>query len=100
MSGVRFLIVALAAYRMTRLVTLDKITGPIRIWVAGVPEGEEIRSWPRRWLFALLGCSWCAGFWISGGAVLLAQEWTSMPLPVAQWFACSTIVGLIGSRDG
>lgn len=94
MNGVTFLIVALAAYRVTRLVTLDRISQPAREWLKRRAKRADAR------LAYLVTCPWCVGMYVSAAAVALADIWTSMPLPVAQWLACSTVVGLMGSRDG
>lgn len=81
----------LAICRVTRLITEDTITKPIRDWVemkaaprastrpvgrsagnpAGRPAGQEVfataRPAPRAWRYLdkLLNCPWCSGFWVS-----------------------------------
>ena len=64
MTPLAFLIVCLAAARLTRLVTDDTITEPLRVWASD-----------RRVLYELVTCPWCIGFWISLGCV--AVWWTT-----------------------
>lgn len=63
-----------AACRVTRFVTEDTLTQPIRDWIhmkaqprhahpAGRAGGRAPRFW--RYLSKLVTCPWCAGFWIS-----------------------------------
>jgi hypothetical protein len=78
-----FALLALASYRLTRLVTRDRITACIRKRLRGDRVGY------------LLRCPWCAGFWISLLAYL-AWAWQPraalVPLTV---FSLSAIVGLL-----
>lgn len=71
----------LAICRITRLVTEDTITKPIRDWVehkatpnpAALPPGRAAHRPPSRlWHYAdkLLSCPWCSGFWISAAVTL------------------------------
>ena len=73
---------ALAAYRLTRLVTEDRITAPLR---DRVPAG---------WASELVGCSWCVGVWAAAGVVaarrLAPRAWT----PVAEVLAVAAVVGI------
>jgi hypothetical protein len=80
------LVDAIAAYRLTRLVTADVITAPVRdslvafSYVArdGDADAYEVKathggSWSEiatddpasPWLATLVTCRWCAGWWIS-----------------------------------
>jgi hypothetical protein len=52
----------LASYRLTHLITLDTITEPIRTRLASVP-----------FLGELISCYWCAGIWVS--ALLVAGHY-------------------------
>lgn len=55
MNGLWILIAALATYRLTRLVTADKITEPLRDWISRRSST----------LGYLITCDWCLSIWIS-----------------------------------
>jgi hypothetical protein len=70
------LLLSLAAFRLTRLIVYDKITGFIRAPFLEREENvladgtvEEIVSYKgtglRRWIGELLSCHWCVGVWVS-----------------------------------
>lgn len=54
-----------ASLRLTRLVTGDLITEPIRRWIDN-RYGEESKA------ADFVRCPWCIGFWISLGVTALA----------------------------
>ncbi len=73
MTGLVLLLVCLAAYRLTRIITLDLVGKPIRLlwwkrWPIDTDLGEFIR------------CNWCVGWWMSG-AVL----WAAAGLGFVTW---------------
>lgn len=110
-----FILLALACYRVTRLVTTDKITEPIfgRLrealeyrWIhkhtrPGSPEefdaieSEKFNSK----LAYLLSCPWCLGFWVSGLGTLLVSLAYGLDYPIITWFAVSTVIGFLGRFD-
>lgn len=102
-----FILLALACYRVTRLVTTDKITEPIfdrlrfgleRRWYAKHgPEGSDTHFNSK--LAFMLSCPWCLGFWISGVATLLVSLAYGLDYPIITWFALSTVVGFLGRFD-
>lgn len=55
MTALTLLLVAAATYRLTRLVTADRITEPLRAWV-------EARG-PR--VGYLITCDWCLSVWLA-----------------------------------
>jgi hypothetical protein len=57
-------ITALAVMRVTRLVVLDQITNPIRMWIIS-KNGET------GWFSYLIHCPICASVWIGGVAAPL-----------------------------
>lgn len=98
----RFLVDALATYRLTRLATADVISEPIRMALlrrtgAEPPPGEEdptaqeivesLADPPR--LATLITCRWCAGMWIAAGVtgarLVAPKAWE----PVARGLALS-----------
>jgi hypothetical protein len=85
---------ALAAYRLTRLLTVDTL-----------PPAETAREWVKERarqhqlpaVVELLECPWCIGFWISLGVVVgragFGRRWD----PAARTLAVSTVVGIIAA---
>lgn len=104
---VLFILLALASYRVTRLVTTDKITEPIfdkirfgleRRWYAKHgPVGSDTHFNSK--LAFMLSCPWCLGFWVSGAATLLVSLAYGLDYPILTWFALSTVVGFLGRFD-
>lgn len=103
----QFVLVVLASYRLTRLVTLDDFPplSASRRWL-GQRWGWDVENLDRvrypdgvKWFEAVL-CSWCIGFWISAALVGSLAQVRDVPLPVLQVLACSTVVGFLGARDG
>jgi len=105
----------LAAYRLVRVVTLDKITEPIfdrlRLWLetrwiakhAG--DDEKLAylygnsdEWCSKLAF-MLSCPWCLGFWVSGAVTMLLSVAYGLDYPVLVWLAMSTAVGFLGRID-
>lgn len=105
------LLLALAAYRTTRLVLTDTITKGFRDWwyIRFPPPHlvvEARQSMTEEWvplkahpLGTLFSCSWCLGFWIS---LAWAGAYWAWPVPVtyaALPLALSVVVGKLGERD-
>lgn len=67
LTALELVVLTLAAYRFTRLVSLDTVTEPLR---------DELATWERvpRWVGELVGCGFCAGVWVSG---LVYAVWVS-----------------------
>ena len=55
MTALELVIVGLATYRLTRLVTADRIMDWLRAWV-------EVRS---AWAGYLVTCDWCLSIWLA-----------------------------------
>jgi len=111
-------ILALAAYRITRLIVDDTILGkPPKSDNAGnlLDEGTGYRRWLdgwaykadgsnrgalRGWLGDLLTCSFCTGVWVTAGCLAL---WVNGG-DVGQWFLIGAAIAggqaFIGSRSG
>lgn len=60
-----FVVIALAAFRLTHLLTYDKIFDFVRDAFMDVRAGHEVmpRSTVRRLFAELLECIWCTGMW-------------------------------------
>lgn len=101
-----FVLLALAAYRLTRLVGWDVITRPLREPMTGRKEkggGKDARDssrgtkrpWYRPHLDDFIHCPFCAGFWVCvavWGLWLWQPHWT---LVLSVPWALSAIAGLV-----
>ncbi len=76
---------ALAVFRLTRLVTRDRITEHLR---AKADDGPE-------WLAYLSRCAWCSSPYIAVGVVLARRFVPRIWQPVAEVLAFSAVAGLI-----
>jgi hypothetical protein len=86
---------ALAVYRVWRIIAVDQITEPIRARFIF----RDGRVW--RWVADLIGCAFCLGWWLSGvaavayvGALGLSGWWVWL-----LWPAVSCVVGFLGKID-
>lgn len=91
LSLVVFLILALAAYRITRAIIEDTVFDwlRVRVW----KRFDE--STPLGYLFT---CYWCMGFWVSSLVVL---AYIIVPIPtvvVSLVMALSAVTGIIAAR--
>ncbi len=107
------LILALAAYRLTRMVTTDTIFDKPRIrifrrypppgsWQTVGRKGETLPDGQIRdahWIGKLIDCPWCIGFWIAGASVLTVNGWEGQPT-IIEWLATSAIVGVTAGLAG
>lgn len=89
---VTLILLALAVYRLTRLITADMF-----------PPIAALRAWPARrfgeessWAY-LAECPWCVSMYVATALVvgvdLLAT--VSVPLPVLAPLACSAVTGFL-----
>jgi hypothetical protein len=123
-GGWEFVVVALAVFRLTRIVGWDDITANVRARVSGVTDAdypalvEYVDSIEKRgvdpwsldrdvrprvtrtefWRARLVRCAWCVGFWLS---VLAACAWwvdARVTLLVAFPLALAAAVGLVSKQ--
>jgi len=113
-----FLILSLAAFRISRLVIEDTIADPLRSLLLSRYPGKDVEydpgdkvvggtfsmggklyaNEPTRtgdWLAKLISCYWCAGFWVSllialGYWLWAGTLWLMLP------FALSGATGIVG----
>jgi Protein of unknown function (DUF1360) len=90
LTTVTFVILALAAYRMTHLITTDAIADNFRhkVWSKYPPMTR---------IGYLITCNWCTGFWVS---LLLVVGFLILPqvtLVVSLVMALSGVVGLLSA---
>lgn len=89
------LVVTLAAYRATRLVTTDTLFGSWRArwFLRYPPTGRDAHP-----LGQLIDCPWCIGWWIAGVAVTVAAVVHVLPWRPSTWLfawpAASAGVGI------
>ena len=85
-------LLGLAVYRVWRIIALDSITEPLR---APLIARTDQRVWG--WVWDLLSCPWCIGFWLNGvGAWVLAGDFREF---ILWWFGGSTVTGLCRFLD-
>jgi hypothetical protein len=85
-----FIILALAAYRVTHLITTDAIADGFRtrVWKR-FPEHTKIGY--------LITCNWCTGFWVSLILVLAFLILPQVTFVVSLIMALSGAVGLLSA---
>lgn len=88
-SLVLAVLLALAAWRLWRLVALDFITEGLRERL--VPEGTT--------RFTFVNCPWCLGTWLTAG--LWALAWSQVPVAVPGLVlgAAAGLTGALGTAD-
>jgi hypothetical protein len=83
-----FVIMALTAYRVTRLLVVDNF--PPILWLRTKLTGDEdegVRpaAWVPWWLEYLAGCYWCVSVWVSGVITLVVTLTSGLPHPLLVW---------------
>ena len=91
-SAIELVVDALAAYRITRLASVD--TFP-----AAVAVRDRISRWARasghHAVDEFVHCPWCIGFWIAAAVVVTRTSSTRAWDPVARTLAISAAAGVI-----
>jgi Protein of unknown function (DUF1360) len=90
-----------ATFRLTLLVTRDKITEPFREWLsrpwAGMTPKQDYAGF-RWWLFTLVTCSWCMSVWWAAVVVAMTRlEPTVWQYP-ALGLAIAGAAGVVAER--
>lgn len=87
------LVDVLAGHRLTRLVTEDVITAPMRQKIfKKYPPTED------SWSYALT-CPWCASIWLGALIALARRFFPEVWNPAAELLAISSATGLISERQ-
>lgn len=98
-TPLEFVIVALGAFRLTRLVGWDTITAPLRTRLLGADDsGKPTRAAPRWGAAAFVHCAWCVGVWV---AAAVYAAWKIVPdatLIVTTPLAAAAVVGLVAKN--
>ena len=93
------ILLALATYRITRLVTADDITAPARHRIIG-EDGQKLAGTRLEKLGELLGCYWCVSMYVSAGLILIAQQVTGgVWYPWLAWPAVAAASALIATWE-
>jgi hypothetical protein len=91
-----FVLLALTAFRITRLITRDEFPP-----VAVARERVAGRYGDESWQAYLARCPWCVGVYVSAGCTFLT--WLAvggLPLPLLWWGATAAVVGMTAKADG
>jgi|SRR5688572_3064774 len=106
-------LICIATFRGTRLVTRDKfpfIAIPRDAFVErwGVYEAQVDKTVSingkktnllMRSLAYLWECDWCSGMWVGGAVVYAATFYTAVPYPVLVWLTASAVTGLLAQTE-
>lgn len=84
------IVVALATYRATRLIAVDKITNRPRCWIE--------RRLPS-WFGSLISCPWCLSVWVAGAFTLAAYQAPALHGPLT-FLAIAGAAALLWSWEG
>jgi hypothetical protein len=92
-TPLHLVLLGLATYRATRLLTRDIITAKIRefLWKKFPPESSFIGY--------LFTCEWCLGFWVGSGFVLSSIIIPEITYIVATIYSVSAIAGLLTAYE-
>ncbi len=87
-----FVILALATFRITRLITRDVITEPIRtrVWKKYPPESSKLGY--------LFTCEWCMSIW-TASLIYTCFIITSVTVILLVPFALSAVAGLLTAYE-
>lgn len=103
-----FIILALACFRMTRLIVFDKITEFIRTPFFDEVEEEnengqtEIYFMPKstplkKFMGTLLSCYWCTGVWVAAGLTAGYYLLPTIMSPIILVFAIAGLAAIVES---
>lgn len=103
-----FIIVALASFRLTRLIVFDKITEFLRAPFFDEIEEEneegimEVYYLPKqtpikKFIGELLSCYWCTGVWVSTAIVMGYLLLPSVFVPIILVFAVAGLAAMLES---
>lgn len=96
-----FVLLALGAMRITRLIGWDSITDPLRSRLTGHHHGgaktgrRKGARYDRPTWMLFLTCPWCLGFWVSVVVWAAWLVWPNATLIACTPFAINAVVGLV-----
>jgi hypothetical protein len=103
-DAIAFVILALGAFRLTRIIGWDTFAPLVRlrVWASGrTLEGGEVKVTNDRrpeWIDQLLECPWCLGWWVSLATAFSWWAWPTVTLAIALPLALSAVVGLVAKN--
>ncbi len=85
-----FVIISLAAFRVTRFITTDVVFEPVRnkIWKKFPPNTK---------IGYLITCDWCTGFWVSVLFTIMMITLPLVTLVVSLVLALAAVIGLLSA---
>lgn len=92
-----FILLSLATYRVTRLITKDTFppVAKLRTMIVGKDERKFIGT-RLEWLGELLTCYWCASVWVAGvGVLIVSYLWETPPYALMMWPAAAAVSAFI-----
>lgn len=91
-SALNFIILALAVFRITRLIIKDEVFAEVRnvFWAKFPPESS--------YLGFLFTCEWCVSMWVALPIVFFYAVFPTMTLLIGCIFALSAVSSLITAR--
>jgi hypothetical protein len=89
---------ALAVHRLTRLVTEDEVTRPLRERLTKVVSGTMYRPVHPR-LGYLVTCPWCVSVYVAAGWAALTVAAPAVTAPAGAVLAWSSVTGLLASLE-
>lgn len=98
---VNIILIAIAAFRLTRVLVFDKIAEFIRapffeeVSVDGEVYYEPRSNGFRKWIGELLNCYWCTGVWVSAGLLAINHFFPEIGQPITMVFAVAGMASLI-----
>jgi Protein of unknown function (DUF1360) len=97
-TSLAFVILALGAWRLWRILSTDEILDTPRDRLLGatqpVPGGPT--HFKRKKLAEFVGCPWCFGFWIALGTFASWHWWSATnTVLIATPLALSAVIGLV-----
>lgn len=78
-----------ATFRLTRLLTHDRILDTPREWV-----DRRVGSVAAYFVH----CTWCVSVWVAGAVVMVLDQWATVPLPWAVVATASAVTGIVESH--
>lgn len=90
LTALNFVVFALAAFRLTRIITTDTVADNFRQWVWSKYD-------PSTKIGYLITCNWCTGFWVSLLVVAGASVLPQLTFVVSLVLAISALVGLLSA---
>lgn len=100
-----FVVVCLAAFRITRFLVKDSLMGfgpesgsrlSVRVDKFAYDENGTGRSWWREYVGDLLTCVWCLGAWVSLAVVCIVLRRTPDELGINGWTIAWAVAGVQG----